>query len=101
MLGFRTALRKEKGWAYSSPAKGPEEYLPKCPTKTWLRVAAAAHAGAGESEDEAEPQNRGDAGVNAGGRGCMEISMGPEQTWMLLCSDPARRRPRPSTLLYN
>jgi hypothetical protein len=57
LLGSRTELRKEKGWAYSSPAKEPEEYLEKCPTKTWLRAAAAAavaHAGAGENEEEEE-----------------------------------------------
>jgi hypothetical protein len=42
---------------YSSPAKGPEEFLTKCPTKTLRAEAAAsvAHAGQGEAEEEAEP----------------------------------------------
>jgi hypothetical protein len=74
---------------YSSPAKGPEEFLTECPTKTLRAEAAAAsvaHAGQGEAEEEAEPRSGGGRRGKPPGSGTVWRL---QQTWMLIRSDPA------------
>jgi len=68
---FRVAGREEKGWAYSSPAKGPK--------KTWRRAAAAVV----QSSPRERASHAGETGEEEGFQekvrtGCffLEIHMG-------------------------